>query len=83
MPACQKLGKATIERIEAEKLLLDLSHGGARTMAEAAAFAKRPLVISHTGGAGARPTIRATPTTRRSRRWPTRAGWSASISCRS
>jgi membrane dipeptidase len=44
-----KLGKATIERIEAEKQLLDLSHGGARAMAEAAAFAKRPLVISHTG----------------------------------
>ncbi|MEO6433716.1 MAG: membrane dipeptidase [Sphingomicrobium sp.] len=44
-----KLGKATIERIEAEKLLLDLSHGGATTMAEAAAFAKRPLVISHSG----------------------------------
>jgi len=44
-----KLGKATIERIEKEKLLLDLAHGGARTMAEAAAFAKRPLVISHTG----------------------------------
>ena len=43
-----KLGKTTIERIEAEKLLLDLSHGGARTMAEAAAHAKRPLVISHT-----------------------------------
>lgn len=44
-----KLGKATIERIESEKLLLDLSHGGARTMAEAAVFAKRPLVVSHTG----------------------------------
>jgi membrane dipeptidase len=44
-----KLGKATIERIEGEKLLLDLSHGGARTMAEATALAKRPLVISHTG----------------------------------
>ena len=43
-----KLGRATIERIETEKLLLDLSHGGARTMAEAAAHAKRPLVISHT-----------------------------------
>ena len=43
-----KLGRATIERIEAEKLLLDLSHGGARTMAEAVAHAKRPLVISHT-----------------------------------
>jgi membrane dipeptidase len=44
-----KLGRATIERIESEKLLLDLSHGGARTMAEATAYAKRPLVISHTG----------------------------------
>ena len=44
-----KLGRATIERIEAEKLLLDLSHGGMRTMAEAAAHAKRPLVVSHTG----------------------------------
>ena len=44
-----KLGRATIERIEAEKLLLDLSHGGAKTMAEAAAHAKRPLTISHTG----------------------------------
>ena len=44
-----KLGRATIERIEAERLLLDLSHGGAKTMAEAAAQAKRPLVISHTG----------------------------------
>jgi membrane dipeptidase len=43
-----RLGRATIERIEAERLLLDLSHGGARTMAEAAAHAKRPLVISHT-----------------------------------
>ena len=44
-----KLGRATIERIEAEKLLLDLSHGGAKTMAEGTAHAKRPLVISHTG----------------------------------
>jgi membrane dipeptidase len=44
-----KLGRASIERIESEKLLLDLAHGGARTMAEAAAQAKRPLVISHTG----------------------------------
>jgi membrane dipeptidase len=43
------LGKATIERIESEKLLLDLAHGGARTMEEAAAYAKRPPTISHTG----------------------------------
>ena len=44
-----RLGRATIERIESEKLLLDLSHGGRRTMAEAAAQVKRPLVNSHTG----------------------------------
>jgi membrane dipeptidase len=44
-----KLGHATIERIEKEKLLLDLSHGGARTIIEAIAAAKRPPTISHTG----------------------------------
>jgi membrane dipeptidase len=43
------LGRDTIRRIEAEKLLLDLSHGGAKTIEEAIAFAKRPLTISHTG----------------------------------
>jgi membrane dipeptidase len=43
------LGRDTIRRIEAEQLLLDLAHGGARTIEEAAAFAKRPLTISHTG----------------------------------
>jgi membrane dipeptidase len=43
------LGRATIERIEAEKLLLDLAHGGARTIEEAIVQAKRPLTISHTG----------------------------------
>lgn len=43
------LGRDTIRRIESEKLLLDLAHGGARTIEEAIAFAKRPLTISHTG----------------------------------
>jgi membrane dipeptidase len=43
------LGRDTIRRIEAEKLLLDLAHGGARTIDEAIAFARRPLTISHTG----------------------------------
>ena len=55
-----KLGRATIERIEAEKLLLDLAHGGARTMAEAAAQAKRPLVISHTGARALADHVRNT-----------------------
>lgn len=44
-----RLGLATIEAIEAQRLVLDLSHGGARTMAEAAAAAKSPPLISHTG----------------------------------
>ena len=44
-----RLAKATIERIEAEKLLFDLSHGGARTIREGLAQAKRPPTISHTG----------------------------------
>ena len=55
-----KLGRKTIERIEAEKLLLDLSHGGQRTMAEAAALAKRPLVISHTGARAVTDHVRNT-----------------------
>lgn len=44
-----RLGHATIARIEAEKLLLDLSHGGARTIDEAIAASRRPATISHTG----------------------------------
>ena len=55
-----KLGRATIERIEAEKRLLDLSHGGAKTMAEAAAHAKRPLVISHTAARALHDHVRNT-----------------------
>ena len=55
-----KLGRATIERIEAEKLLLDLSHGGARTMAEAVAHAKRPPVISHTAARAITDHVRNT-----------------------
>ncbi len=43
------LGRETIRRIEAESLLLDLAHGGAKTIEEAIAYAKRPLTISHTG----------------------------------
>ncbi len=44
-----KLGRETIAAIEARKLILDLSHGGARTIAEAIAAATRPMAISHTG----------------------------------
>lgn len=44
-----RLGRATIARIEAERLVLDLSHGGAQTQIEAIAAATRPPIISHTG----------------------------------
>jgi membrane dipeptidase len=44
-----ELGRATIARIEEEKMLLDLSHSGQRTAAQAIAVATRPMTISHTG----------------------------------
>lgn len=44
-----RLGLKTIEAIEAQRMVLDLSHGGARTQAEAIAAAKVPMAISHTG----------------------------------
>jgi membrane dipeptidase len=44
-----KLGHATIARIEKEKLLVDFSHGGQRTIAEGLAATTRPPIISHTG----------------------------------
>ena len=78
-----KLGRATIARIEAEKLLLDLSHGGRRTTREAIAAATRPLVISHTG---CRALKRQSAQHRR-RHHPRpsrpRAAWSAFTGCRS
>ena len=44
-----KLGFAAIEAMEANKVLVDLSHSGQKTVADAIAHAKRPLTISHTG----------------------------------
>ena len=42
-------GREVIARIEQEKLLLDLSHAGRRTIAEGIAEAKRPPAITHSG----------------------------------
>jgi membrane dipeptidase len=44
-----KLGYATIARIEKEKMLVDFSHGGQRTIAEGLAATTRTPIISHTG----------------------------------
>ena len=42
-------GHQAIEHMEHSKVLVDLSHSGQRTVAEAIRQAKRPLTISHTG----------------------------------
>jgi membrane dipeptidase len=42
-------GREVIAQIEAQKLLLDLSHAGQRTIAEGIAAAKRPPAITHSG----------------------------------
>jgi membrane dipeptidase len=42
-------GRQVIAEIDRNRLLLDLSHAGQRTTAEAIAEAKRPLAITHSG----------------------------------
>ena len=44
-----RLGRLTIARIEKERMLLDLAHGGVRTIMEGIAAARRPPTFSHTG----------------------------------
>lgn len=44
-----KWGHQVLSTLEEQKILVDLSHGGRRTMLETAKAAKRPLTISHTG----------------------------------
>jgi membrane dipeptidase len=43
------LGRQLIVELNRRRLLLDLSHAGARTIAEGIAASKSPLAISHTG----------------------------------
>ena len=43
------LGRKAIGRVNELRLLLDLSHGGWRTIAEAVAASSRPCAITHTG----------------------------------
>ncbi len=43
------LGRALIAELDRQRLLLDLSHAGPRTIAEGIAAARGPLAITHTG----------------------------------
>ncbi len=47
-PGVTPFGRELIARLEAEKVLMDLSHAGMRTMADAVAAARRPAIVSHT-----------------------------------
>lgn len=42
-------GHTVVERLNAEKVVLDLAHGAPRTIAEGIAAARAPMLISHTG----------------------------------
>ncbi|MGE3665044.1 MAG: dipeptidase [Steroidobacteraceae bacterium] len=47
-PGITTFGRELVERLAAERVLLDLSHAGMRTMAEAIAASPRPVIVSHT-----------------------------------
>jgi len=42
-------GHQVVERLNADKIVVDLAHGSQRTMAEGIAASKAPVLISHTG----------------------------------
>jgi membrane dipeptidase len=42
-------GRQVVERLNAERIVVDLAHGSARTMAEGIAASRAPALISHTG----------------------------------
>ena len=43
------LGQAMVEAMNAQGVLIDLSHAGDRTLAEAVWASRRPVIVSHTG----------------------------------
>jgi membrane dipeptidase len=53
-------GRELIARMNAERMLVDLSHANMRTMGEAIAASRAPVVVSHTVCAAVHPHRRAT-----------------------
>lgn len=51
-------GRELVRRLEDRHLLLDLAHASPRTIADAVAMARRPVVVSHTGVKGTCDNIR-------------------------
>jgi len=56
-----RLGRALVEKLNAARMLVDVSHGSARTAADAAAASKMPIVASHTGARALSGHARALP----------------------
>ena len=56
-----RLGRTVIARVNELRLVLDLSHGGWRTIADAIAASTRPCAITHTGCAALTPHPRNVP----------------------
>lgn len=48
-PGLTPFGREVIERLNAQKMIVDLSHSGERTCLEAAQASKAPISINHTG----------------------------------
>lgn len=59
-PGLTAFGRALIDKLAAQNLLLDLSHAGMKTMADAIAASPRPVIVSHTACKALRPHRRNT-----------------------
>lgn len=57
------LGRELLARVEARGLILDLAHASTRTIDDALALARRPVVASHTGVRGVLDNARNLPDT--------------------
>lgn len=56
-----RLGHALVEKLNATRMLVDVSHGSARTGYDAALASKQPIVASHTGARALSGHARALP----------------------
>ena len=56
-----RLGRALVEKLNATRMLVDVSHASARTARDAAAASRGPIVASHTGARALSGHARALP----------------------
>ncbi|HET9623360.1 MAG TPA: membrane dipeptidase [Kofleriaceae bacterium] len=56
-----RLGYEVVERLNAERIVVDVAHGATRTMHDGIVASKRPMLISHTGCRALADLPRCTP----------------------